>query len=202
MIVSMLISDRMEPDEAISIVGAQVYSSYTGYSGKLKYSNLRPEHSIQNLHRDEYGRIKTEAIAINAIKFFGRQSKNLGEQLEERNLKKELMKSGVGFCAQGAEFEGIPIVSGWWGCGAYNGNKPLKFLIQLIAASIAKRPLYFCTFGEKEIGKKCQEMKKKLDSQKITIGELYDILLKIPRMEVYDEMHVFDSIDQILSNIK
>ncbi|EFO93557.1 CRE-PME-3 protein [Caenorhabditis remanei] len=200
MIVSMLLFDRMEPDEAISIVGAQVYSSYSGYSGKLKWQPLSPSDALQNNpdYRDRFGRLQTEAMAINAIKFFGRQFKNMSQQLEEQNLKKELLKCGVAFTAQDTPFEGIPVVSGWWGCGAYGGNKPLKFLIQLIASSIANRPLYLCTFGESQMGNKCKQMMRRLEIDQVTVGELYDLLLKVPKLELYEEMHVFDSIEEML----
>lgn len=200
MIVSMLLFDRMEPDEAISIVGAQVFSSYSGYSGKLKWQPLSPSDALQNNpdHLDKFGRLQTEAMAINAIKFFGRQSKNMGQQLEEQNLKKELVKCGVAFTGQGERFEGIPVVSGWWGCGAYSGNKPLKFLTQLIASSIANRPLYFCTFGESQMGNKCKQMMRRLQVDQITVGELYNLLLNVPKLELYEEMHVFESIEEML----
>lgn len=198
-LVSMLICDKMEPDEAISIVGAQVYSSYTGYSGKLKWRELLPKDALQNQYRDKFSRIQTECLAINAIKFFGRPSRNLGTQLEEPNIQKELIKAGVGFGVHGPDFEGIPIYSGWWGCGAYSGNKPLKFLIQLMAASIANRPLVICTFGETTVGNRCRQMKRRLDMDGITVGGLYDLLMKVPILETdYDEMHVFDAIEQIL----
>ncbi|ULT97501.1 hypothetical protein L3Y34_005368 [Caenorhabditis briggsae] len=209
MIVSMLLFDRMEPDEAISIVGAQVFSSYQGYSGKLKWKIMEPLDALSNnpLYRDEFGRLQTEALAINAIKFFGRQSKNLEQQLEENNIRKELIKCGIAFCAQNQQsdygsFDKIPIVSGWWGCGAYNGNKPLKFLIQLMAASIAGRPLQFCIFGDTVMGNKCRQMKRRLEMDNVTVGQLYKLLLEIPKIEIYDEMHVFDSLEEICAKIK
>ena len=34
---------------------------------------------------------------------------------------------------------GKKIISGNWGCGAFRGNKALKFLIQWISCSLAKR---------------------------------------------------------------
>ncbi|CAL2041824.1 unnamed protein product [Caenorhabditis brenneri] len=199
MMVSMLICDKMEPDEAISIVGAQVYSSYTGYSGKLKWRELQPKDALQNQYRDKFNRIQTECLAINAIKFFGHPSRNLGTQLQEQNIQKELTKAAVGFAAHGPEFDEVPIFSGWWGCGAYSGNKPLKFLIQLMAASIANRPLVMCTFGDSKVGNRCRQMKKRLEMDGITVDGLYDLLLKVPILDgAHDEMHVFDEIERIL----
>lgn len=38
------------------------------------------------------------------------------------------------------------VITGNWGCGDFGGDKELKFFIQLISVSWAKRtPLYYCT---------------------------------------------------------
>lgn len=40
------------------------------------------------------------------------------------------------------------LVTGKWGCGMFNGNAELKFIIQWLAASIAGRKMVFTTFGD------------------------------------------------------
>lgn len=55
------------------------------------------------------------------------------------------MKAYAGFSCSDAENK--PIVTGNWGCGAFNGDKQLKFVIQLIASSLAGRQLVYIPFG-------------------------------------------------------
>ncbi|CAF3952122.1 unnamed protein product [Rotaria sp. Silwood1] len=43
------------------------------------------------------------------------------------------------------------IATGNWGCGAFNGDKQLKAIIQLMAASEAQRPLIYAAFGDKSL---------------------------------------------------
>lgn len=47
-------------------------------------------------------------------------------QLTTEKLTREVRKAAIGFLSAGDGFSKIPVVSGWWGCGAFRGNKPLK----------------------------------------------------------------------------
>lgn len=148
MMVGMLLCEKMKQLEAISIVGAYVFSSYTGYgksrlskktvpicqyiSGHtLKWAELQPNHSRQNTNefRDRFGRLRVETIAIDAILFKGSKLDCQTEQLNKANIIREMKKASIGFMSQGPKFTNIPIVTGWWGCGAFNGDKPLKCML-------------------------------------------------------------------------
>lgn len=67
------------------------------------------------------------------------------------------------------------IATGNWGCGAFNGNLELKFLIQLIAASSAGRDLHYFTFGEKALADKVQLMLRRLEEQRVSFSESKNI---------------------------
>ncbi|CAP34408.1 LOW QUALITY PROTEIN: Protein CBR-PME-3, partial [Caenorhabditis briggsae] len=168
MIVGMLLTDKMDDTQAISIVGAYVYSGYTGYANKLKWRPLSGRYARQNdaRLRDKYGRLRVETVAIDAMYF---KTKAIAEQVTSDSLTREMKKAYTGF-AQSEHFGQIPIVTGFWGCGAFNGHKPLKFLIQLMAASIAGRPLQFCIFGDTVMGNKCRQMKRRLEMDNVTVG--------------------------------
>jgi poly(ADP-ribose) glycohydrolase len=96
-------------------------------------------------------------VAIDAIPFFGQ---TVGDQLEQEFLLRDLNKAFVGFMGIQAlneslllEFENLgtksdrkAIVTGKWGCGAFNGNPEIKFIIQWIASSINQRDMIFTSF--------------------------------------------------------
>ncbi len=45
------------------------------------------------------------------------------------------------------------IATGNWGCGAFNGNVQLKFVLQWIAAGLTGRSIRYYPFGSKELAK-------------------------------------------------
>lgn len=127
MIVSMALACSMSGREAISIVGAQAFSSYSGYSAGLKWQPLKDEDARQNnpILRDHYGRFLVETIAIDALNYKSKDPLlSLDRQIRPQNIEREFVKAFIGFSSQG-NFP-LPVVSGWWGCGAFCGHMPLK----------------------------------------------------------------------------
>ena len=55
------------------------------------------------------------------------------------------MKAYVGFADSGTQ--NCKIVTGNWGCGVFNGDIPLKFFIQWLAAAMAGKQLTYVPFG-------------------------------------------------------
>jgi hypothetical protein len=69
------------------------------------------------------------------------------------------------------------IATGNWGCGAFNGNLELKFLVQLLAASSTGRDLHYFTFGDKEFAAKVQSLLTKLKEENISFSKWPVIVL-------------------------
>jgi len=69
------------------------------------------------------------------------------DQLSSRRLKRELNKAFCGFCRDASE-QRCTVATGNWGCGAFGGDPGVKFLIQLMAASLAERPIFYFTFDD------------------------------------------------------
>lgn len=213
MFVGMLLMgpNSMQSTQAVSIVGAYVYSSYEGYAQTLRWLPLKddPSRARQNhpSHRDAYGRLRVETIAIDATEF---RSKNLTSQFTIANVSREIRKAAIGFMAQNENFDKIPIVTGFWGCGAFNGHKPLKFLQQVIAAGIANRPLVFCTFGEVEMTKKCEEFMAKIREKNLDLFKLNKMMrgltIDIDKLAYtnrrYSQTLFFDYCMDIMDNIE
>lgn len=201
MIVGMhLCIEKMDNLEAISIIGAHVYSSYQGYANTLKWKPLEPKHADQNEDslRDKYGRLPVETIAIDASKFnsFYTYKASMAEQLNTSSISRETQKAATGFMSQigNPAFDNVPIRTGWWGCGAFGGNKQLKFLIQVIAAGFARRPLHFCTFGDKELSDQCRHVLQRLRDKEVTVGTLFISLKYIRHQPVFTPGVVFDAL--------
>ena len=84
-------------------------------------------------------------------------------------IDREIIKAYTGFLGS----EGNNIVTGNWGCGAFNGNIPLKFMIQWIASSLAGKKMVYVPFGYRE---------------KVKNDELFNALKNEKVKKVYDDM--------------
>lgn len=80
-------------------------------------------------------------MAIDAIYFPSKEYSQ--EQFEKKFIDREILKAYAGF----SNIEGEYIVTGNWGCGAFNGDIPLKFMIQWIASSLAAKSMIYVPFG-------------------------------------------------------
>ncbi|MCO5603199.1 hypothetical protein L7F22_057346 [Adiantum nelumboides] len=90
LIAGMLFMPAMQADEAIEIRGVERFSRYTGYSSSFcfvgDYSDIKP--------MDSYGRLKTQIVAIDALRHPGQQ------QYKEALLVRETNKAFCGFLHQ------------------------------------------------------------------------------------------------------
>ncbi|CAI2350536.1 unnamed protein product [Caenorhabditis sp. 36 PRJEB53466] len=188
MIVGMFLCDEMNAQEAISIVGAQAYSSYQGYAAVTKWRPLKASDALQNVPelRDKFGRLQYECIAIDAYPFEKR-----AQQFETSMIHREISKAYVGFSAQ-HNFSTIPVWSGWWGCGAFRGDHVLKTMIQGIAASLASRPLVISVFNMTQEATMCRTLTDLMAKHRIPIGVVYQWLIQLnPSEGNYDKEFVF-----------
>ena len=79
----------------------------------------------------------------------------------------------------------MAVASGNWGCGAYRGDPRLKCLLQLMAASLARRDLLYFTFGDELLRDDVFAMYSVLKEKNMSIGSLYKILCQYG--ELYGE---------------
>lgn len=113
----------------------------------------------------------TQIVAIDATRF-GKPE----EQFKPQMLLRELNKAYVGFFRRPSEdFLGplTAIATGNWGCGAFGGDKRLKFLLQLMACSEAKRDMVYYTFGESRLQQELFAMYNHLVGMDITVGRWF-----------------------------
>eukprot|EP01126_Amoeba_proteus_P037031 TRINITY_DN3793_c0_g4_i5.p1 TRINITY_DN3793_c0_g4~~TRINITY_DN3793_c0_g4_i5.p1 ORF type:complete len:446 (-),score=94.35 TRINITY_DN3793_c0_g4_i5:283-1620(-) len=129
-IVSRLFTLELKPNEALIIKGSERFSSYSGYSHTFEWTG----DYIDNTPRDRLGRIKTNIVAMDALKVYKSTS-----QYSKKSIRRELEKAYAGFFEEKKNQDQLlsPLATGNWGCGAFGGCKQLKSLVQLIAATVA-----------------------------------------------------------------
>nr|XP_015196510.1 PREDICTED: poly(ADP-ribose) glycohydrolase-like isoform X2 [Lepisosteus oculatus] len=169
LIVARLFTEKLGDRDCLRITGAQRYSCYTGYSDSYRWTAPY----IDNTERDEWMRLRTEIVAIDALKF-----QNPSEQFNMGSVTRELNKAYCGFyedCGTHPDYY-TPIATGNWGCGAFHGDPRLKALIQIMAASKAKRGIVYFTCKDHALEKEIREMHCFLTKQRVTVGRLYGVL--------------------------
>ena len=155
--------NAMEKDEAIVIRNAIKYIDYSGYGFKVKFEGINPRLDSYNV------------IAIDALDFSANYMDALKLQLKPSNLQRELIKLLAGFSA----IQSDSIDTGHWGCGAFGGNKSLKAVLQLIAATLTGNTLSFCCFGDEEFYNSFEMFIEQLERSQTSISLLWDTLMTI-----------------------
>ncbi|CAI2366239.1 unnamed protein product [Moneuplotes crassus] len=170
LLMALILCPKMEKNEAIMIKGPKRYSNYTGYGFSTEYTG--PFDDKQPLDSDS--RIERVFTAIDAIYFGSTQHEYA--QFGKKSILRELNKALIGFTKFSGEEDDDKMVlsTGNWGCGAFNGNCELKFLIQWIAASFHGRNMKYFTFGDE----KCEFLGQIVKACKgKSIKEIYELLL-------------------------
>jgi poly(ADP-ribose) glycohydrolase len=116
MIVARLFTAPLEDNEVLFIKGAKRFSRTSGYSNSLKFE----EH-----YKDMEMR---EVVAMDA-----REYRDKSQQFKRKEFERELNKAFCGFYSKSGDK--TKIATGHWGCGAFGGDKELKAILQLLAAS-------------------------------------------------------------------
>ncbi|CAB3361186.1 Hypothetical predicted protein [Cloeon dipterum] len=169
LIAGCLFSKVMLEKEAIIICGAQQFCKYDGYGSSFQwesnFNDVTP--------RDSSGRLCVSVVALDAIPFYGRKSR----QYEVGNMDRELNKAFAGFMVdEGAE--SIPVATGNWGCGVFGGDPKLKSVLQLLAASECGRDLVYFTFRDKSLIEPLYDLHSLFLQKEATVGEVYRNLME------------------------
>ena len=165
--VSMLVVDRMDANEAVLLTGFERYCNYAGYGFSLAYAGDHEDAA----ERDADGAPLTPIVAMDALPFAAQR------QWKPDNIVREINKAFVAFDLP----EGTPreIATGNWGCGAFGGNKELKAIQQLIAASAAGRKLAYFTFGDDELASGLRKLYERFTAAGMSAGAVYTLLRNV-----------------------
>ena len=169
LITAMLFCEAMQDMEAISVIGVEQFSCYSGYGDSFRFEGRMKD----STERDTSGRRLTCLVAMDAIRFSGNTELQFRMDKVERELNKAFVAYGVW---NNKEVRLPAVATGNWGCGAFGGDPRLKLLIQLMAASVAGRDLAYFTFGDEELTREGGRLYNKLVEEEVTVGQLFGSL--------------------------
>ncbi|UJR36601.1 hypothetical protein I4U23_029321 [Adineta vaga] len=184
MLVSLLLCEKMEKNECIFLIGCERFSSYKGYAHTFKFDR----DYLDETPKDNWGRKWCHVVAMDAIYF-----RNPSSQFQKKNVERELLKAYTSFLPQGKSSDyRFGIATGNWGCGAFNGDRQLKAIIQLMAASYAQRPLIYAAFGDKKLAQSFCDIYNEMKIHHTTVADLFHYLLKYA--DRFDKSTLFEFI--------
>lgn len=161
MIVSKLITEVLDKNEALLMIGCERFSHYDGYASTFEFIG----NYVDDTPYDGSRRRICNVVAIDALNFYA-----ASDQYKEELIRRELDKAYVGYYHD-LNTPAPGVATGNWGCGAFGGNKRLKALIQLMACCVTCRPMVYFTFGDKDLRDELLEMYKFLKDEKISVGK-------------------------------
>jgi len=168
MIVARLFTESLDQGEALVMIGCEQYSTYKGYASTFSYNgDFKDQTPV-----DSFRRKKSLVVAIDALHY-----KNVHEQFTEDKILRELRKAFAGFYNDGSTSGSIPIATGLWGCGAFNGHPLRSALIQFMACRLCRRNIAFFTFGDGYLAKQITDAFNLLVEKDISVGRLLKFLV-------------------------
>ncbi|CAF0977943.1 unnamed protein product [Adineta ricciae] len=170
MLVSLLVCEKMNDDECIFLIGCERFSQYKGYGDSFQFA----EDYIDDTPRDNWGRKWSHVVAMDAL-YFDKPEVQYAMQYIDRELIKAFTSFRTRKTGNEQDIE-FGIATGNWGCGVFNGDRQLKAIIQLMAASQAQRPLIYATFYDKNLSESFSEVYNHLVHQRATVADLYRYL--------------------------
>ncbi|CAH2107975.1 unnamed protein product [Euphydryas editha] len=193
LLITMLFTEVLRPNEALMIIGCEQYSKYTGYGHSFQWAG---EHADRTPY-DCSGRRRCAVLAIDAA-----PSRGLAHEYRLEAVTRELNKAWVGFSFYtgddpGPHFPGV--ATGNWGCGAFGGSVPLKVLIQMMALTEAGRPMAYYTFGDVKLRDDIIHVYELLVKHNVTVGQLYELINKFCKGDI-EKTNIFTYLEQTLEN--
>ncbi|ORX83320.1 hypothetical protein BCR32DRAFT_292060 [Anaeromyces robustus] len=173
--VSMIFTQCLDHLESAYIIGTERFSNYTGYGRTYAYGG---DYDDNGTLFDNMNRKETEIVAIDATLFCTPGIPQYYEQFSNKSVMRELNKfyAGIKENKYSDLEKDIYIATGNWGCGAFNGNIELKALLQVIAASVVGKNIYYCPYDKTEFADQFGLLLKKLKKLHTTTDILFNYI--------------------------
>ena len=171
LVVLLCNNETLEDTESVSINGAERFSNYTGYGRTSFKISDRPVTDITTRRVSGDNILDVKIIAFDAKKYntTGTTQYGFGD------IQREIIKLSSVFSTL-VKNKQHSFVTGHWGCGAFHGNKMVKFFIQYLVAAHYGIDLIYCTSEDNKFNKQIiQDFINK--SRSNTISEFYNYFL-------------------------
>ena len=120
MIVARLFTTPLQDNEVLFNEGAKVFSEAYGYSDSFTFDGHYED--MEN---------NREVVAMDATEY-----KDPQKQYRKHEINREINKAYCAFYSTANN--PVKIATGHWGCGVFGGDREMKAIIQLLAASKVK----------------------------------------------------------------
>ncbi|KAL0880605.1 hypothetical protein ABMA27_001835 [Loxostege sticticalis] len=179
LMLSMLFTEMLKPNEALMIIGCERYSLYSGYGGSFHWcGDFRDDTPF-----DSSGRRRCAVLAIDALPYA-----NIKHEHSREMITRELNKAWIGVSyatdEQSDSLQYPGVATGNWGCGAFGGTPRLKSLVQIMACAQARRPMAYFTFSDVELRDDIINVYNLLARHNVTVGQLYKYIIRFTATDV------------------
>eukprot|EP00045_Choanoeca_perplexa_P006235 m.52931 g.52931 ORF g.52931 m.52931 type:complete len:443 (+) comp13532_c0_seq4:218-1546(+) len=161
--------------EAIHLIGSRPYAGYTGYGGNLRFSPLSDDANLPQQLEDSTH--TSYLCAIDAVPHPRSSQYGIEGRL------RECCKALAGFTTpdhlpHAEMWQQWSVTTGNWGCGVFGGYRPLKSLLQWMAASASNRKMIYCTFdqGSSPFGQELAQLASVAVAKRVTVGTLWQLV--------------------------
>jgi poly(ADP-ribose) glycohydrolase len=120
----------LKHDESVHISNYRQFNQTRGYRDTFKWDGIKMSAEPKNARR---------MIVMDALYYDPEYN-----QFKHTMINREIHKAHVGFSSG----DQLPISTGHWGCGAFRGDRQLKAVIQMLAAGMAGKDLYYCVMDD------------------------------------------------------
>ncbi|KAI3643738.1 hypothetical protein MP228_009902 [Amoeboaphelidium protococcarum] len=193
LLVSMLLCERMDNNEAILIRGASRYACANGYASSLQFGGLYHDRSsVDSLRAKDDIVLSVKEVqfcAIDAMYFHPQGRAKVKSQSQMKYVQRELNKAMAGFKVSHAmQDQTKGIATGNWGCGVFGGDIELKFLIQLIAVILSGRQKFkYHQFDSSyKLYIPLNQVYNKLMQNRVTVAQLLQSILRFNQIDEID----------------
>lgn len=156
--VGVLISEEMQDTEVMIIRNVRRLIEYEGYSSTFRFAGFYPTTRVHDI-------VVADATPV--------------MHFTKAMIDRDLNKAYLAFAAasSSSSMQGVAKIStSHWGCGAFGGDKHLKFLQQVCASTLAGVSLDYSTFGDSHIASSFNHLLGIIGSKHHTIESVYDAM--------------------------
>lgn len=166
-LVSLLFCAVMEDHETITVIGAECMSAYTGFGSSVRFAGAFVDPTPIGYSADE-----TEVAVQTAVIFMDATIKTAAADQMNHEFIRDLNKAYCGFNSLRFNNSNVWISTGNWSFGFNGTNIPVKFIQQVLAASLANKHLIYKPITQEFAGP-VREFTEWLKNARMTAADLF-----------------------------